>query len=366
MERVCRPGGCVVIVWPNNIRWLAAHGYRYVSFGHGEMFVEFASHGEAAELTEIFYPGAIGEVRRRRLRRVPCDLLGDQSAARPRVQDDRAMKVAIVAPLVSAIREPQRGGSQSFVSDLARGLIDRGHEVHLFAASGSEVAGVQVIDTGVDHRPLEATLYRASGPVARVLAVADTAFAGVYAAVREARYDVVHNHAFDVPAVRLATATARAGGAHASPTPRRGGCRRTSSCRSGRPSPDHRGRVRVPSERLATGRRSRRGTAAVRPHTLDPLVSDSRGSRGLRRQAEFREGSRRSDRDHAGRRRRHRCLRRHLRRRIHPGTNRPTTRRARRRCSSRRSTNDSLGRDGSRCRRPVPSQVGGAVRDGCR
>ena len=76
MERVCRPGGWVVIVWPNNIRWLAAHGYRYVSFGDGEMFVEFASHGEAAELTEIFYPGAIGEVRRRRLRRVPCDLLG--------------------------------------------------------------------------------------------------------------------------------------------------------------------------------------------------------------------------------------------------------------------------------------------------
>jgi len=29
------------------------------------------------------------------------------------------MRIAIVAPLVSAIREPQRGGSQAFVSDLA-------------------------------------------------------------------------------------------------------------------------------------------------------------------------------------------------------------------------------------------------------
>jgi UDP-glucose:tetrahydrobiopterin glucosyltransferase len=116
------------------------------------------------------------------------------------------MKVALVAPLVSPIREPQRGGSQSFVADLARGLIERGHEVHLFAASGSEVAGVQVIDTGVDHRALEATLYRASRPVARGAAVADTAFAGVYATVREARYDVVHNHAFDAPAVTLSTA----------------------------------------------------------------------------------------------------------------------------------------------------------------
>ena len=71
------------------------------------------------------------------------------------------MKIAIVAPLVSAIREPQRGGSQAFVADLARGLVDRGHEVHLYAASGSGVSGVPVIDTGVDPRALAATLYRA-------------------------------------------------------------------------------------------------------------------------------------------------------------------------------------------------------------
>src|SRR6185436_821703 len=32
MERICRPGGCVVIVWPNQVPWLAARGYRYVSF----------------------------------------------------------------------------------------------------------------------------------------------------------------------------------------------------------------------------------------------------------------------------------------------------------------------------------------------
>jgi SAM-dependent methyltransferase len=75
MERVCRPGGCVVIVWPNQVPWLAAHGYRYVSFD-GEMFVEFASHEEAAELTEIFYPDVVEEVRRRGWRRVPYEVLG--------------------------------------------------------------------------------------------------------------------------------------------------------------------------------------------------------------------------------------------------------------------------------------------------
>jgi SAM-dependent methyltransferase len=75
MERVCRTGGLVVIVWPNKVEWLTARGYEYVSFD-GPMFVEFASHEEAAELTEIFYPAAVEEVRRRRLRVVPYDVLG--------------------------------------------------------------------------------------------------------------------------------------------------------------------------------------------------------------------------------------------------------------------------------------------------
>jgi SAM-dependent methyltransferase len=76
MERVCRPGGCVAIVWPNNLSWLAARGYRYLSFGEDEMFVEFASVDEAVELTEIFYPGAAAAVRRDGRRRVPFELLG--------------------------------------------------------------------------------------------------------------------------------------------------------------------------------------------------------------------------------------------------------------------------------------------------
>ncbi len=72
------------------------------------------------------------------------------------------MKIAIMAPLVTAIREPQLGGSQAFVSDLARGLAARGHEVHVYAASGSEIPGVRVIDTGADPVALAGTLYRAT------------------------------------------------------------------------------------------------------------------------------------------------------------------------------------------------------------
>ena len=128
------------------------------------------------------------------------------------------MKIAIMSPLVTAIREPQLGGSQAFVSDLARGLVSRGHDVHVYASAGSEIPGVEVIDTGIDPRSLAGTLYRALGASAGesaeprpaepdpAAAAAESAFATAYTAIRANRYDVIHNHAFDAPAVRLAAA----------------------------------------------------------------------------------------------------------------------------------------------------------------
>jgi SAM-dependent methyltransferase len=77
MERICRPGGCVVIIWPLDADWLAARGYQHVSFP-GEMFLEFSSADEAAELTEIFYPSAAPEVRRNQWSRVPFGALGHE------------------------------------------------------------------------------------------------------------------------------------------------------------------------------------------------------------------------------------------------------------------------------------------------
>ena len=75
MERVCRPGGQVAIIWPNHLDWLAARGYEHVCFA-GQMSAEFASHEEAVELARIFYPGAAAEVSRRGGRRLPFDILG--------------------------------------------------------------------------------------------------------------------------------------------------------------------------------------------------------------------------------------------------------------------------------------------------
>jgi UDP-glucose:tetrahydrobiopterin glucosyltransferase len=114
------------------------------------------------------------------------------------------MRIAVVAPLVTPIREPQLGGSQALVADLAHGLAGRGHDVEVYAASGSEIPGVTVVDAGVRAEALSTLLYRADRSSAAESPAGDAAFHTVFDAVNRARYDVVHNHAFDPPAVRFA------------------------------------------------------------------------------------------------------------------------------------------------------------------
>ena len=67
--------GCVALIWPNHLEWLAAHGYQYVSFP-GAMSVEFGSYPEAVELAGIFFPDAADKVRRLGRRDVPFQVLG--------------------------------------------------------------------------------------------------------------------------------------------------------------------------------------------------------------------------------------------------------------------------------------------------
>jgi UDP-glucose:tetrahydrobiopterin glucosyltransferase len=118
------------------------------------------------------------------------------------------LRIALIAPLVTPIREPQRGGSQSAVADLAAGLQARGHTVHVYAATGSEIPGVTMIDTGIDAASLAGTFFRAASPGRSDDLTAEGAFSTVYAAVRDVPYHIVHNHAFDAPAIRLAAGLA--------------------------------------------------------------------------------------------------------------------------------------------------------------
>jgi len=114
------------------------------------------------------------------------------------------VRIALIAPLVTTIREPQRGGSQAFLADLAIGLTHRGHEVDVYASTGSEIPGVTMIDTGIDSRQLATSLYRVGGADPTDSGRVESAFAAVFAAVRTVQYDIVHNHAFDAPAIRYA------------------------------------------------------------------------------------------------------------------------------------------------------------------
>jgi SAM-dependent methyltransferase len=75
MERVCSPGGLIVVVWPNHVDWLTANGFTYLSFP-GRMSMEFRDVEEAIEMMEIFYPHVVEAVRARGEARVDYDLLG--------------------------------------------------------------------------------------------------------------------------------------------------------------------------------------------------------------------------------------------------------------------------------------------------
>lgn len=58
MERVCAPGGSIVVVWPTEVEWFLERGFHHVEF-EGEMFVDYGSREEAREICSIFYPWAV-------------------------------------------------------------------------------------------------------------------------------------------------------------------------------------------------------------------------------------------------------------------------------------------------------------------
>ena len=117
----------------------------------------------------------------------------------------RPLRIALVAPLVTAISEPQQGGSQVIVADLAVGLTRHGHDVDVYAAAGSQIPGAHVIDTGIDPAGLSPALIRPGQPRHSLRAL-DDAYEHVFGIVGRGGYDLVHSHGFDPPALRWARA----------------------------------------------------------------------------------------------------------------------------------------------------------------
>jgi UDP-glucose:tetrahydrobiopterin glucosyltransferase len=113
------------------------------------------------------------------------------------------VKVAVVASLVTPLLPVQAGGAQAFLSDLARGLAERGHSVQLYCAAGSEVPGVELVEI-----PVEAAAARAmvmpGGLLAEPVPELRRAFDALFAELRRRGADAVSQHAFDAEAIELA------------------------------------------------------------------------------------------------------------------------------------------------------------------
>jgi UDP-glucose:tetrahydrobiopterin glucosyltransferase len=110
------------------------------------------------------------------------------------------VRIAVIASPVTPLRPAQLGGAQAFVCDLARGLTQRGHEVTLHCAAGSDVPGVKLVPVPA---PADATaaLVMPGGPEPPAAPGVAAAIALMFRAVRELGVDAISQHAFDAPAL---------------------------------------------------------------------------------------------------------------------------------------------------------------------
>lgn len=114
------------------------------------------------------------------------------------------MRVALVASLVAPLREPQANGPQSVIVDLARGLTARGHAVQVYAAAGSSVEGVEVVEIPVEATAAGAAIRVGAAPSASATVALNRGFERLFSRLRRDGPDVVSQHAFDAAAFELA------------------------------------------------------------------------------------------------------------------------------------------------------------------
>jgi glycosyltransferase involved in cell wall biosynthesis len=122
----------------------------------------------------------------------------------------RRYRVALLAPLVSPIREPFLGGAQAMLRDLAVTLATRGHLVTLYAAPGSDptaLPGVRLVPVDVDAaalRPADLSIERSTispQPDAAMQSAFDRAYQAIVA--DRDNLDLIHAHAYDLAAFAI-------------------------------------------------------------------------------------------------------------------------------------------------------------------
>jgi glycosyltransferase involved in cell wall biosynthesis len=112
------------------------------------------------------------------------------------------LRIGLVASLVTPLRDAQLGGAQALLCDLAAALGDRGHDVTVYCAEGSQVRGLRLVMIPAPANA-SAALVMPTGPPPPSLPAMRKAFAELFDAVRAGAHDAVSQHAFDAEAVEL-------------------------------------------------------------------------------------------------------------------------------------------------------------------
>ena len=115
----------------------------------------------------------------------------------------KPLKIAVVASLVTRLQAAQLGGAQAFLCDLATGLSQRGHEVLIYCAEGSEVPGVDLIEIPVAPGAEKALMMPGSGDEPEASPAMRQAFERLFKELRRLGADVVSQHAFDAEAIEM-------------------------------------------------------------------------------------------------------------------------------------------------------------------
>ena len=113
------------------------------------------------------------------------------------------MRIALVAPLVTTIAQPFVGGAQSVVATLAQGMVQRGHQVTLFAREGSSVPGVEIVQIPTPDAvlPSKFSMPGTASPADAGFFAQANLFLDLFLDLRRRahEFDFIHAHAFDWP-----------------------------------------------------------------------------------------------------------------------------------------------------------------------
>jgi glycosyltransferase involved in cell wall biosynthesis len=105
---------------------------------------------------------------------------------------------------VTPLQPAQLGGAQAVLCDLAIGLSQRGHEVLIYCAEGSEVPGVNLVEIPVAPGADRALMKPGSRDEPAASPVIRRAFDLLFQELRRQGADVVSQHAFDAEAIEMA------------------------------------------------------------------------------------------------------------------------------------------------------------------